>query len=117
MSKCQPKKLSSIFKRMSLDTIHIQKLKRKEQRKTFDTMVPQSASTCRNLGVLGNAQTKRVQLEFQSGLNSAPISIARDLKMPRSGFTKPDSTKTTPSCPQTSLTSFNSLNENNNFGP
>ncbi|RHN76436.1 hypothetical protein MtrunA17_Chr2g0332101 [Medicago truncatula] len=66
-------------------------------------MVPQSASTCRNLGVFGNAQTKRVQLEFQSCLNSAPISIARDLRIPRSGFTKPDSTKTTPSCQLISL--------------
>ena len=41
-------------------------------------MVPQSASTCLNLGVFGKAQTKRVQSEFQSGLYSAPISIARD---------------------------------------
>ena len=38
------------------------------KKKTFDTMVPQSASTCLNLGVFGKAQTKRVQSEFQSGL-------------------------------------------------
>lgn len=35
--------------------------------RTFETIVPQSASTCRNFGVFGNAQTKRVQSEFQSG--------------------------------------------------
>ena len=62
-------------------------------------MVPQSASTCRNFGVLGNAQTKRVQSGFQSGWYSAPISSACDRKLLRSGLTNPDNTNTTPSCP------------------
>lgn len=65
--------------------------------KTFETIVPQSASTCRNFGVFGNAQTKSVQAEFQSGWYSAPISRACDLKLLRSGLTNPDSTNTTPS--------------------
>lgn len=74
------------------------------KRDTFETMVPQSDSTCRNFGVLGNAQTKRVQSEFQSSRYSAPISSACERKMPRSGFTNPDNTNTTPSCPYKRVT-------------
>lgn len=94
------------------DHSHVKRKRKKEQRKTFDTMVPQSAWTCRNLGVFGNAQTKRVQSEFQSGWYSAPISMARDLNMPRSGLTNPDSTKTTPSCRENQLNELmNSINK------
>ena len=60
-------------------------------------MVPFSASTCRNFGVLENAHTSKVQLEFQSAWYSAPISNAWDLNVPRSGLINPDSTNTTPS--------------------
>lgn len=60
-------------------------------------MVPLFASTCLNLGVFGNAQIRRVQSEVQSGLYIAPISKAFERKVLRSGFTKPDNTKTTPS--------------------
>lgn len=42
-------------------------IKKQKKEQTFETIVPESASTCRNFGVLGNAHTKRVQLEFQSG--------------------------------------------------
>jgi hypothetical protein len=66
---------------------------------TFEIMVPLSAWTCRNLGVLANAQTRRVQSDVQSGRYSAPISNACDRSVLLSGFTNPDSTKTTPSCP------------------
>ena len=88
---------------MHIQIIHMTTCKQEKEGETFDTMVPQSASTCRNLGVFGNAQTKRVQSEFQSGWYSAPISSACDLNVLRSGFTKPDSTKTTPSCPQNTV--------------
>ena len=67
---------------------------------TFEIMVPLSAWTCRNLGVLANAQTRRVQSDVQSGRYSAPISNACDRSVLLSGFTNPDSTKTTPSCPE-----------------
>jgi hypothetical protein len=62
-------------------------------------MVPFSDCTCRNLGVLANAQIRRVQSEDQSGRYTAPISSAWERNLPLSGFTNPDSTKTTPSCP------------------
>lgn len=61
--------------------------------------MPQSALTCLNLGVLGNAQTRRVQSEFQSAWYSAPMSNACERNVLRSGLTNPDRTKTTPSCP------------------
>lgn len=38
------------------------------KRETFLTIVPQSASTCRNFGVFEYAQTKSVHSELQSGL-------------------------------------------------
>lgn len=63
-------------------------------------MVPLSDSTCRNLGVLANAQTRSVQSDVQSGRYSAPISNAWERNVPLSGFTNPESTKTTPSCPK-----------------
>lgn len=62
-------------------------------------MVPLSAWTCRNLGVLTNAQTRRVQSDVQSARYSAPMSNACERSVLLSGFTNPDSTKTTPSCP------------------
>jgi hypothetical protein len=60
-------------------------------------MVPLFDSTCRNLGVLANAQTRSVQSDVQSGRYSAPISNAWERNVPLSGFTNPESTKTTPS--------------------
>jgi hypothetical protein len=63
-------------------------------------IVPLSDWTCRNLGVLANAQTRRVQSDVQSGRYSAPISNAWERSVLLSGFTNPESTKTTPSCPK-----------------
>lgn len=63
-------------------------------------IVPLFDWTCRNLGVLANAQTRRVQSDDQSGRYSAPISNAWERSVLRSGFTNPDNTKTTPSCPK-----------------
>lgn len=73
---------------------------------TFETIVPQSPCTCRNLGVFGNAQTRRVQSELQSGRYSAPIANACDLSVLLSGFTNPDNTNTTPSCKPTNSSQY-----------
>jgi hypothetical protein len=56
-------------------------------------MVPLSDWTCLNFGVFANAQTGA-----QSNLYIAPMSVALARKLPLSGFTNPESAKTTPSC-------------------